>query len=366
MLMGLISFMILMYEADLEGRDAETEVIHEWILAIDFGHIVLFFTSIFYVMHSFMLMILTTKRSKEYFGMFSAPASEVIHDLVDALNNPYRKIQYYLTYWPVCSVREVIEFKLMSKLFATSYTLPNDFNFALYLSGCLEGYALKAVEVGMHAWLAVAVLVLLNFARVQVDVAVVCADEDGYGDDHSPTNFPTAAPTHPSVRVLRHLAAAADDHAAPEEMSECTLRLMSDLFLFGAALVTLYVVALLLAARVYEVRLLRQVGVSGPQDYMKFLAFSEKQRQEDVMEVGIVRYNEEGVNGRKELKVIIEAMLDDDEVDEEEEIYRHIMEYIHEWNQVVVEVRAAVLCCAVLCKSLFSVLLFLCRRRSMT
>lgn len=345
MLMGILSFMILMYEADLEGRDAETEEIHEWILAIDFGHIVLFFYSIFYVMHSFMMMVLTGRRSKEYFTMFSMPASEVIQKLTDAFENPYRQFQYYLTYWPVCSVRETIEFKLMSKLFASSYTLPNDFNFALYLSGCLEGYALKTVEVGFHTWVTMFLLVLLNYARVQANLVVSCEDDVAHTDDHSPTSYPTEGPTQGSERrhlgtvILRMLGgapAATDDHGSTG-ISECSERMMTDLFLFAAAAVILYVVVILVVARVYEVRLLRQVGVNDPSDYVRFLAFSEKQRQEEVMEVGVHKYQEEGVNGRKELKVIIEAMLDDDEVDEEEEMYRHIVEHLHECNLYVHE-----------------------------
>lgn len=314
MLMGLISFIVIMYEADLAARDHVSATVQEWIVAIDFGHICLFFTAIFYVVHSFMLIILAGVQSKQNISMFLTPVSEIITEVKQSTTSAYQSFLYHLSYFPLCQQREVVEFKLLSTLFSTSYTLPNDFHFALYLSGCLESYALEVVELGLHTWATLGCLVVLNFIRIKMGILTQCltSDDDDHHDDHR-----------------RFLGASADD--GPVEVSHCSEMLELTLFLGCGAVVIIYVVVLLIVARYYSVKLLHEVGVNGPGDYLNFLTFSEEQRQAVVKEQGVDEYEAANKEVRGKLRKTIEALLDDDEEeDAEEALFNGIIEFCRE------------------------------------
>ena len=85
--MGIVSFTILMVEADSEA-DAQTE----WIQGIDFAHVVLFYVAMFFVAHAFIIMRISFSVNKEYIVNNCLSLQSLVSD-IDQLNE--RKSQNY-------------------------------------------------------------------------------------------------------------------------------------------------------------------------------------------------------------------------------------------------------------------------------
>ena len=60
MIMGVVSFSVVMFESQ-----SKYSYDHEWIIAIDFVHILLFFTALFYVVHACFLISLSLYMSNQ-------------------------------------------------------------------------------------------------------------------------------------------------------------------------------------------------------------------------------------------------------------------------------------------------------------
>ena len=299
MIMGLVSFTIVMYEATVQDHsDAVVKV----ITAIDFNHLLLFFVAIFFVVHAIVLIKVSAGSAKEFFFMFNKPVSEVISNLDSVFANPISRFFFNMQYLPFSSERELVEFKLVHRLFTDTYSMSHDFNFSFYLTGCFEEYALKAMEGGVLPWFALVFLVVLNYIRIAFSLGYSCPSY--HEDDH------------------RRL----EGGVAP--LTDCQV----DVFLWYvsgcAVLLCVYLIVLMLVARLYQLRMIQKVGVQHPGDYIEFLSYTDGERKRVLAECRAENTNPHTGIPRPILKETIQALLDEEEHDEETETYRLIVLHV--------------------------------------
>jgi hypothetical protein len=155
MLMGLVSFIVVLTEAAQTTQFTLSHKGEEWFKAVDFAHILLFFVTFFFVCHALYLMNKSISSSHKYKYMFG----ESYHDLIEELNkftgkarnNSFSFSSFLSSFIFNCSsflsfssssLRDRVEFKLVTVLFRDAYNLPEDFSFAYYLSGfCFSSVA---------------------------------------------------------------------------------------------------------------------------------------------------------------------------------------------------------------------------------
>ena len=166
MLMGLVSFTIIMVNASQSAAEIETESYKYWIGGVEFSHILLFYLTFFFVTHAFYLMRTSVICSDSYRLMFVEPLSKIVTEVE---NLTVREKAYFNSqYLPLCSIRNRVEFQLILKLFNETYFLCEGFNFASYLSGCFDRYALKTINRSMFTWFVLMILSILNYTRIKV------------------------------------------------------------------------------------------------------------------------------------------------------------------------------------------------------
>ena len=93
MLMGMLTFCVMMYEA--VPRDEEDEKEKAWLEAIDFSHVYLFYVTFFFVLHAFYLMIMSVSAVSEYRLMFSERTDALVESLREVKRNPFSSLLFY-------------------------------------------------------------------------------------------------------------------------------------------------------------------------------------------------------------------------------------------------------------------------------
>jgi hypothetical protein len=83
--------------------------------------------------------------------------------------NSWRYFLSRLEYLPLSPVQDRIEFALVQILFQNTYFLPEGFNFASYLTGCFDRYALQTINRSMFSWLVLLVMAVLNYIRTHIE-----------------------------------------------------------------------------------------------------------------------------------------------------------------------------------------------------
>jgi hypothetical protein len=177
MLMGLVTFCVIMYEAAPEGGVSETE--ETWLSAIDFSHVFLFFVTFFFVMHAFYLMIMSVWSASGYRSMFTEKTIDLLAVLEKVQANAWESFLFSISQLPVSSVRNRVEFSLLHSLFCKTYLLPLDFDFPYYLSGCFDRFALRTINRSMSTWIVLLAVVLLNFIRIALGWSCHVKGEEG-------------------------------------------------------------------------------------------------------------------------------------------------------------------------------------------
>ena len=150
MVMGFMSFSIAMIQT-IPG--VQSHGTSPWIIAIDFAHVVLFFTAIFYVIHAVFLILLSVYLSKLYCKLHKTNPKEM--DLT----------------------HEHIQFKLQYYVFRDTYKIDSAFNYALYLEYCTEKYILKLLSAGMFHRIALSIIVIFNLIRLELMFAASNSNE---------------------------------------------------------------------------------------------------------------------------------------------------------------------------------------------
>eukprot|EP01038_Epipyxis_sp_PR26KG_P013028 gene13028-17460_t len=332
MLMGLVSFTVIMYVAEENGHQ-------DWIQAIDFSHITLFYMTFFFVYNAFYLMRVSILSSSVYRKMFCEKTENLIKSVKMLEDEPTKKFLFSFNYLPLSNIRERVEFTLAHSLFKATYWLPDEFEFHRYLSGCLERYALKTINRSTFTWIILIVLLILNFGRIKIGFN--CKENRG----------------HDIIGVNRRLGGGATTEKKTYydlHVEKCETGNLK-YFIFCEVVLFLYTFCVVLATRVYKLRLIDRIGFKSSTEYIDYLKFMEQYEKEEIEKrkekarkkmihnllqtaTGNKPTNDQGLDDdtdwkitTKQLRKDIEHVLDEDERgndDDEEEIYRFIGEFL--------------------------------------
>ena len=251
MLMGLMSFVIIMYEASKTSVSANE---HEVIVAIDFAHIILFYLTMFFVVHAFFLIKTSISTAVRYRRIFAQTTHSLLA-VVEAMNSDkIRKFFFELKYIPLSSIRDRVEFHLLHTIFSSKYLLPEDFDFAAYLSLSYAKYSLKLINRSITTWFVLILLIIINFIRIHAgfNCHIITTDT-------AAAHRYLGGTTEPAPTTDDDHHATTDDHALDAlhdieyKNSMChtdTIRY----FLLSGAVLLLYTVIVVYVSRVYKIR----------------------------------------------------------------------------------------------------------------
>lgn len=149
----------------------------QWLLAIDFAHVLLFFVAFFFVSQALYLMAVSINTSQSYIRLFHLSDGDLF-SRVSNLNSGDRHF-FGLRYLPFSRLRGKVEFRLIYALFRDTHRgLPKNFVFPLYLKKCFERYSLKTIDIGAFSWCVVASLAAGNCARIYFHGAFNCGPNE--------------------------------------------------------------------------------------------------------------------------------------------------------------------------------------------
>ncbi len=166
--MGISSFIFMLY-------DSIPHVSSDWGVSFSFAQILLFFTGIWFTVHSLFIMRVSILVSKKYRAIFNTSVSDII-----ALSTNLSNFQKRMTKNPFSELRFKQELKILQLIFRdTAVRLPIDFDFSVYLRRCAERYAMKTIEIGGVNWSIVVIIVVCNYIRITFSDNSVCEIDTG-------------------------------------------------------------------------------------------------------------------------------------------------------------------------------------------
>lgn len=249
MVMGFVSFVLAMYRAQNDVSNLD-----DLFRVTEFVEYILFFLALFYVAHCLYIMFISVVTSNYYEKVHAHPVLNILEaftKLEKSLSKPFLSV---LSYLPISRTIQETEFKIIYALFRDTYWLPLNFDYGAYLSGCLATYTHKLINVGVHSWIILIGLSLLNLARLKLfgNSAFNChgfqytedlkhhSHYDDHGtDDHATDDHHRFLST--STTTERH-------------MTKHCLRQHLNLFFICGALLCLYAILLYSIAQVYMKR----------------------------------------------------------------------------------------------------------------
>lgn len=253
-IMGLISFVIVMLTAN--GQDPNSP----YLLGIDFAHYLLFFTVIFFVGHSFYLMYNSAHTGAEYLAMERMDDTALLEQLTG--HSVVKAFFFRMTYLPwVSRDRDCVEFKIFERIFRDSYWLPEEFDFAAYLTVQFEHHALKTMDINLFNWLVLISLVICNYIRTAFNMGFNC---NGTKDAQYSLHFVDALSGSGSRRLGEKL-----------EFDPTCTRMQLYLMSICSLLLFVYACGVLIFARFYELKLLEHAGITSTADYVPFMSMIE-------------------------------------------------------------------------------------------
>ena len=224
MVMGVISFSI-----EMLGTTTAYYSHHDVVEAISVAHIILFFMAIFYVLHAFLLILLSKVVALEYKN-FHATSVEDTLAVLEKKRSYWNDFLIHSMYIPGSQIREQAEFKISHLFFEQAYGLPKSFSYGEYLARCFEKYCLELLDIGMRGWIVVIAVAVLNFIRVKV-MAIL--------------EVPCTAPRHESVVEGDTNPVTVDGECATFD---------TKVFFVGGCIVLASAIILTVLSRTYEIR----------------------------------------------------------------------------------------------------------------
>lgn len=287
MLMGVISFGIIMYEAANENTSAG---MYDTIVAIDFVHIMLFYLTIFFVVHAFYLIrisIFIYRKYRHYFAMSLTDLAERVGILAE---NPWSiaNILFRSDFILLSSLRDKVEFKMVQSVFNALYLVPKNFNYSAYIAGCYGRYALKTINRSFLSWIMFLMIIIVNFLRLYIGYTCTIhqksaahrhlldemsiEEEELLGGGSYGGGTYGGGSSHGSSS--HHYA---DTSQVDEDCRKLTIRE----FLAAGAMVVCYNVILLIVSRIYKLRLVHMAGTNGSHEFRDFLDHIHNHEQEE-------------------------------------------------------------------------------------
>jgi hypothetical protein len=283
---------------------------HEAIVAIDFAHIILFYVTMFFVVHAFFLIKTSLSTAVNYRRLFAESTASVIAAVEETYQSRIGKFLFQLKYLPLSSVRDRVEFSVIHTIFDATYCLPKKFDFAEYLSNSYARYSLKLIHRSLFSWFILIVCVIANFIRIEAGYSCHIRTVGDSGGGHrrlgsTPVYAPSYAPTYygyggNSTGGTHHDDHAddhtddghhgtddhhddhhgTDDHALAYylHLNEMCHTWTFQLFLIGGAILILYTFFVVYFSRVYKIRLIEHAGVKGPEEATEFLRYKDRRK----------------------------------------------------------------------------------------
>jgi hypothetical protein len=292
MLMGLVAFAISIY-----GASNSAQAHSEYIINIDFAHVILFYMTLFFVVHAFFLMGMSIFNEKKYQRMFSEDLTVIVAQVEKLSLNAIWKFFFDLEFWPFSKIRQNIEFHLLHSLFYNTYTLCESFDFANYLSASFGRYALKTINRSLFSWFCLILILVINFIRLEIGLGCFAykdksasshhEDTTATHEDHhdDPTEVVTEDPHSSDPHFMFVHAMSADgggDAAAVNALKldpSCTAYSVR-LFVFAGIVFASYMAVMVFISHFYKRRLLKFGGVREPREYLEFLKQRKLQQEE--------------------------------------------------------------------------------------
>ena len=261
MLMGVVSFAIGMYETTSQSHSPKNA---EWIVGIDFAHYVLFYLAFFFVIHAFYLIIISILGAKDNDKVYAL----TIHEVRDMLpQDASWWTKFIFNYSPISAIRDKFEFKIYHVLFRDTYKwVTSDFDFANYLSGCMQQYALRIMSTGFISWLILLVLIILNYLKIKLGKSgyLNCG---GYKYDKV---------HHYYNETVHYEVTSSSSSSSEANVSDyCARQSLKMFFLCGICL-SIVTLIFLFFSHYYRKALIHRTGCDSPADYSIFLAMEEE------------------------------------------------------------------------------------------
>jgi len=283
-IMGIISFGIVMITA---GNSHLSEKTLLWITGIDNAHYLLFFTVLFFVAHAFCLMYVSSRSASDYLRMERISKQELANE-IEELTPWQRFFSFRVRYMDLSfsHARKTCEYKILERLFKDTYWLPDNFDFASYVTRAFEHHALYTMEIGFFNWMVLILLVVFNFIRNRFDLGFNCDPDDAsYALEFISKVNRQDGETNSKEESSGRRLGGGEDLGASHDRPACT-RFQLYLMVICCILLTVYTMCVLVLARYYELQLLRRAGVNDGQDNLQFLQVlvdDEKQKEEKEM-----------------------------------------------------------------------------------
>jgi hypothetical protein len=139
------------------------------LLSMDFSGYLIFFISIFHVLHGLYIIALSLFTASEYDQLHSLPNHTLLRrHTLETKSSSLRSFLFLLELSPFTSFsssRKQFEFKILFALFRHTYWLPLNFHYGLYLSQCLERYSERIMTIGHTGWSFLLVAIVCNYLR---------------------------------------------------------------------------------------------------------------------------------------------------------------------------------------------------------
>lgn len=289
MLMGVISFGIIMFEAANESHSQNT---YDTIVAIDFAHIILFYLTIFFVVHAFYLIRISIFNYRKYRHYFAVSLTDLAERAGILAENPcsIANILFRSDFVLLSSLRDKVEFKMVQSVFNALYLVPKNFNYPAYIAGCYGRYALKTINRTFMSWMMFLLVIIVNFLRLYVGYSCTIhqqsaahrylTEEDILGGGSSYGGSTYGGGTYGSGS---HAGGSGSHHYSEDtsfEDENCRKLTIRE-FLAAGAMVVVYNVVLLIVSRIYKLRLVHMAGTEGSHEFKDFLAHIHNHEQQE-------------------------------------------------------------------------------------
>lgn len=298
MIMGLFSFIISTYLSTIGDNMKEDE--YNFIEAIEYSHIVLFYVAIYFVLHAFFIMYSTWGICRKYAITAAKPIEIIIKNLEEINSNWLFSSIYSNKYFPFDSIRDDVEFKLLNLIFLdTYYLIPEDFNFSSYLTSCIQRYSLKLTDIGITSWIFVIFLAVLNYLRIEFKGPFNCGH-------HKDTGYSSSG----GHRLLSIDGDSSDPYGCYYEQ----LRF----FAFAEFFLFVFVFILYFFARKYELSLISMAATINDKDDIHLLKFfsdnlQRKKEKNSIKEFMIATFPTDEKIEQFNLKQFVQEVLDEQE-----------------------------------------------------